>query len=359
MLRLPYPVSDRFLVCAMIAVLASVAALNARPLLHSAAASLDVLRNELDGAEQHLLAAVENARESGSYESLTTALERLVTIYDDQHRYGDAERALSELLRIHESRLGKKHPTVADVLERLGVAALRQGRYASAEGWFRRSIALREEIFGPRDPRTASSFLHLGSLFHLQRDIRRADLYLERALSILDSEQQAGLNRLSFSWLTGPPAIESEVRLMRAGALYELSAVRVAQGSSREAKRLALRAQSLLADSDLSPVLEAAVLSHLGALCQAGGDSRGALRYYAQGQEIVRRGNLAESRIDAALLTNAAVAEAAVGRQGRALAALDRARRIASERFPEDVALSRFIASSATMVENHSQNASR
>lgn len=305
-LRLP----DLFLGVLMFGVIAVIATTTLRPVLYNAAATAAELDGDLAAAERHLVRAVETGRRFGAQDSVATALDRLVGLYTLQQRDAEAEAMLEELLALRTDRFGEAHPAVAEVLEDLGIAAKQQGRLDDAEGWFRRSLGVREAAFGGHHAQTASAFLQLGSLYRSQGELRRADLYLARARSILEEQVPAAHEPELFAPVPGRPDRESTGRVLLAATLYELSAVRTLEHQLVEAHHLAERVRDVARAGRLSPALEVAALSHLGALEHAQGNPAQSAASFADARRVIRDNALEGTSLERSLDRNVALSDA-------------------------------------------------
>lgn len=338
-------ITDLVISAVTVTVLGYVATTTLRPVFYNAAATNAELRGDSAAAERYLIAATVQARRFNVRGSLTIAVERLADLYWKAERYPESEQQLLQLMALRELRLGSRHQLVAEVLDRLGLAAQQQGRMDEAESYLRRSLEIREDVAGPRHIHTARSLLRLGNLYRVSRETKRADLYLSRALTIVEDQTAptATLSQL-FPGL-GAQGTDASNRRVLTEVLYELSSVRSRQDRLPEAEMLAERALALARELALPPQFEAATLSQLGGLHQSMGETDAALAYHREARALVERHGLHGSRLDAALLNNLALSQAASGRAAHASVSLDQARHILDGRLSEQSPLSLIISS--------------
>src|SRR5215475_13349880 len=83
------------------------------------------------------------------------ALNNLAAVYQDRHRYPEAERAYQRALATDERVLGKRHPAVANIINNLATLDLKLRKYAHAESLYLRALEIKEKAFGPEHPAVA------------------------------------------------------------------------------------------------------------------------------------------------------------------------------------------------------------
>lgn len=344
------PLTDWLVSAFALAVLGYVATTTLRPVYHNAAATNAQLRGDDAAAERHLITAAAQARRFDAQGSLTTAIERLADHYWKAERYAESEQQLLQLLALRELQLGNRHPLHAGVLDRLGLAAQQQGALDRAESYLRRSLEIREETRGSRHIQTARSLLRLGNLYRVSHELARADLYLSQAQAILEEQSTPSPTFAQLFPGLGAHAAGAPQRRMLTEVLYELSGVRSHRGRLGEARTLAERSLALSRELDLSPAFEAAVLSQLGTLHQAAGETDDALARHRRARVLVVRHGLQGTQLEAAVLNNLAVSQAASGRPTQASTSLEQARRIAGDRFSDESPLSLVVSANEELL---------
>ncbi|KAB1988789.1 tetratricopeptide repeat protein, partial [Haemophilus parainfluenzae] len=84
--------------------------------------------------------------------SVAESLGNLANLYQIQGRYGKAESAYKEALRIVQKQLGERHPRVAQILNNLASLYLDEGRYRETESLLNQALAIRRQQLGNNHP---------------------------------------------------------------------------------------------------------------------------------------------------------------------------------------------------------------
>ncbi|MBD2428168.1 tetratricopeptide repeat protein [Phormidium sp. FACHB-1136] len=115
---------------------------------------------------------------------VATSLSNLASSYHLQGRYGEAEPLFQESLTIFHEQLGDRHPTVATSLNNLASLYRDQGRYGEAKPLHQEALSIRREQLGDRHPDVASSLSNLARLYQDEGRYEEAELFFQEALSI-------------------------------------------------------------------------------------------------------------------------------------------------------------------------------
>jgi len=143
-------------------------------------------------AESAYEAALDLAQgESGSNESVATALHLLASTYSMEGRTTEAEPLALRALAIREKSLGTKHPATARTMVVLGMIYDASARYGEAERLLRRAVAVEEGNAGSRGVELAGAYHALARVLLSQREYREAQLLVKRALAIWGKEAPA------------------------------------------------------------------------------------------------------------------------------------------------------------------------
>jgi tetratricopeptide (TPR) repeat protein len=81
--------------------------------------------------------------------SVSTPLNNLAALYQDQGRYADAEALFKRALTIDQKALGPDHQLVGIRLNNLALLYENQGRFSEAEPLFKRALTIQEKALGP------------------------------------------------------------------------------------------------------------------------------------------------------------------------------------------------------------------
>ena len=109
----------------------------------------------------------------------------LAMVYQDQHRYAEAEPLFKRVLAIEEKAEGPRSPDgLIIILNGLAQVYNAQGRYAEAEPLLKRALAIREKDLNPQHPRVAENLNDLATLYYAQGRFTEAEQLLKRAMGI-------------------------------------------------------------------------------------------------------------------------------------------------------------------------------
>ena len=104
--------------------------------------------------------------------------------YHGQGDYTSAEPWFEQCVEVVKSRLGDRHPDVADSLNNLAILYYFQGRYELVEPLYQEALALRKELLGERHPDVATSLNNLASLYYFQGRYELAEPLHQEALAL-------------------------------------------------------------------------------------------------------------------------------------------------------------------------------
>jgi len=145
-------------------------------------------------------------------------LRELANVNFYQGHYTVADSLNRQVLTMHRTLYGERHPEVAEDLNNLGAVQLELGNLRLAEANYRECLSITEAWYGPQNPRVAEDLTSLGRTLIREEHYGDAKPLLERALVI-----QATAH--------GP------VHLAVASALNELGTVGLLQESYADAER--------------------------------------------------------------------------------------------------------------------------
>ncbi len=115
---------------------------------------------------------------------LARTLTALSQLQIRRHQYDDAEKAITEALRLRASVLGAQHPGLANAKSTLGYVRIGQGRHADAEALFREALKATETHAEPDNPKLIGHLEGLAmSLQNTNRQQEAVALY-RRSLQI-------------------------------------------------------------------------------------------------------------------------------------------------------------------------------
>jgi CHAT domain-containing protein/Tfp pilus assembly protein PilF len=106
----------------------------------------------------------------------------LANLYESQGRYGEAEPLYLEALQTARDVLGPRHPQTLTSANNLAFLYNAQGRYAEAEPIFLETLQTRRAVLGPRDPATLASLNNLAGLYRDQGRYGEAEPLLWKVL---------------------------------------------------------------------------------------------------------------------------------------------------------------------------------
>lgn len=115
------------------------------------------------------------------------ALTDLGIVYDETHRYKEAEAAYNRALSIREKLLGPNDLAVAVTVNNLANLYKDQKKYAEAEPFYKRAINISIAKEGANSETLAPSYFNLANLFMLQNKYADAIPLLKRSLQICET----------------------------------------------------------------------------------------------------------------------------------------------------------------------------
>jgi tetratricopeptide (TPR) repeat protein len=138
------------------------------------------------------------------------ALSELGVLAEQQNRWKDAERYLTEAVRIVDDVFGAGRPGVSPTYSNLAGLYLQRGRYDKAENLYRKVLTAESAVFPAEHPAIARDLNNLGSLEFRRRRFATAEDLLSRALQMMEDT-------------VGPASAETaQVEVNLANALFEL-----------------------------------------------------------------------------------------------------------------------------------------
>ncbi|MDE1175704.1 MAG: tetratricopeptide repeat protein [Edaphobacter sp.] len=111
-------------------------------------------------------------------------LRELANVNFYQGHYTVADSLNQQVLAMHRTLYGEKHPEVAEDLNNLGAIQHELGNLTQAETYYRQCLAIVESWYGPFSPKVAEDLTSLGRTLVHERHYQDAKPLLERALSI-------------------------------------------------------------------------------------------------------------------------------------------------------------------------------
>ena len=191
------------------------------------AARLEQERARYDDAIALQTQVVERRRADPTSQEFAGAVVELA----NSHFYAghlDASDSLNRVaLGIYRSRLGDRHPLVADVLVNLGAAEFERGRYAEAERLHRDALERVRAWYGEEHPATASGLTLVGrALVRQDRDaeadsvLREAVVVQERAHGPVHPKVASALNELGTIALRANRLDDAERYFRRNASIY-------------------------------------------------------------------------------------------------------------------------------------------
>lgn len=156
------------------------------------AALLAALGRHAD-SEDLFLQDLQSKRETlgAEHPHVATTLNNLGVVYGLLRRGADEERMFQEALSIREKAFGLEHPQVAQSLSQLANVRSRQGRFAESAQLLKRALEIRQKLLVPGHPDQAVTMNSLAEVY-LEQEIRGlAEPLLEPALELLEREFDA------------------------------------------------------------------------------------------------------------------------------------------------------------------------
>ncbi len=111
-------------------------------------------------------------------------LRELANVHFYQGHYTLADSLNRQVLTMHRSLYGEKHPEVAEDLNNLAAVQLELGNLPQAEVQYRQSLAISEAWYGAQHPKTAEDLTSLGRVLIREKRYQDAKPLLKRALDI-------------------------------------------------------------------------------------------------------------------------------------------------------------------------------
>lgn len=111
-------------------------------------------------------------------------LRELANAHFYQGHYAVAEKLNRQVLAMHRTLYGEKHPEVAEDLNNLGAIQNEIGNLGEAEAQYRQSLAIVAGWYGPQHPKTAEDLTCLGRVLIKEKKYADSKLVLERALEV-------------------------------------------------------------------------------------------------------------------------------------------------------------------------------
>ncbi|MCI5131135.1 MAG: hypothetical protein D3904_06330, partial [Candidatus Electrothrix sp. EH2] len=108
----------------------------------------------------------------------------LVSMYNLQGRYSDAEPHLKQVVEMIKKMYGNEHPYTLTYMNYLAVLYKKQGRYNKAETLFIQTLQLREKVFGREHPLTITSINNLATIYKDQGRYGKAEPLYKQALQL-------------------------------------------------------------------------------------------------------------------------------------------------------------------------------
>ncbi len=111
-------------------------------------------------------------------------LRELANVNFYQGHYTVADSLNQQVLIMHRTLYGERHPEVAEDLNNLGAVQPELGNLSLAEANYRECLAITEAWYGPQNPKVAEDLTSLGRTLIREKRYGDAKPFLERALSI-------------------------------------------------------------------------------------------------------------------------------------------------------------------------------
>lgn len=128
--------------------------------------------------------AVIASREASKPRATATILFLLGGVYQQQLRYGEAEKAYQEAIQIREREFGADSGEVAVALNSLAGLYYELADYAGAESLYNRALSVERALYGDDDPKVAIRLNNIAEVRRTLADYQTAELLFKQALSI-------------------------------------------------------------------------------------------------------------------------------------------------------------------------------
>jgi tetratricopeptide (TPR) repeat protein len=117
------------------------------------------------------------SRLPGERTQLASTLNNVATLFEDQKRFGDAEKLFQQALAIYRAALGENHLYVATAYSNLGSLYEKGGDLARAETMMLSANQVMLKVFDRDHPRRVTVLRNLGSFYSGRKDWRKAAAY--------------------------------------------------------------------------------------------------------------------------------------------------------------------------------------
>ncbi len=124
---------------------------------------------------------------------IASTINNAATLFDDMHRYQEAEKLYQQALSIYQASFGQKHLYVAAAYNNLGMLYKKTGDLVRAEQMMQSANAILAEIFHRDHPRRVSVLRNLGDLYRSKEDWPKAVAFYREALTILQKQSERSI----------------------------------------------------------------------------------------------------------------------------------------------------------------------
>ncbi len=124
---------------------------------------------------------------------IASTINNLATLFEDMHRYPEAEKLLKQALSIYQASFGEKHLYVAATYNNLGMLAKKTGDLTRAEQMMQSANAILTQVFNRDHPRRVPVLRNLGDLYHKKENWPKATAYYREALEILQKQSERSI----------------------------------------------------------------------------------------------------------------------------------------------------------------------
>ena len=133
------------------------------------------------------------SRLPGERIQLASTLNNVATLFEDQKRYGDAEKLFQQALAIYRAAFGENHLYVATAYSNLGSLYEKGGDLARAEMMMLSANQVMLQVFNRDHPRRVTVLRNLGSFYGGRKDWPKAAAFYREALEILQKESERNI----------------------------------------------------------------------------------------------------------------------------------------------------------------------
>lgn len=149
----------------------------------------------------HALAVLENDNELAEEDAYVNLLHSVAWSYYVMGRYEEAEFISRKALKIHEEKIGEKHPETLRIMNSLAIVLSSLGRYKDAEVINRKLLALSNQLLGPKHSLTLVTMNNLASLLRDMGRFKESGIMhreiLEMRKEILGEEDRYSLSSMT------------------------------------------------------------------------------------------------------------------------------------------------------------------